>query len=217
MYYTIYQITNNVNGKIYIGAHQTKTLDDDYMGSGYLIRYAHKKYGLSAFSKEILFLLDSKQEMFEKERELVTEEFVSLKTNYNISVGGKGGFSDLHQPKGSPIGVEKQKWLWENDVDWSNKRREQMSKILQHSYETGNRQSTTKPHMVGEYTHSLESKQKISDNRKGKLVGKDNPKSKQIQDDAGLIFDSIKECALYHTIHTDTVSKRIKRGLYKVI
>ena len=31
MKYTIYQITNNLNGKIYIGKHQTKDLDDGYI------------------------------------------------------------------------------------------------------------------------------------------------------------------------------------------
>lgn len=43
MFYTIYQITNNVNGKIYISMHQTKNLDDGYMGSGIMLRNAYKK------------------------------------------------------------------------------------------------------------------------------------------------------------------------------
>ena len=39
-YYTIYSVTNNINGKIYIGKHQTKNIEDGYMGSGRLIREA---------------------------------------------------------------------------------------------------------------------------------------------------------------------------------
>lgn len=92
MYYTIYKITNNINGKIYIGAHQTENLNDNYMGSGYLIRYAIKKYGISSFTKETLFTFESKQDMFDKEREIVNEQFVSDKTNYNIKIGGNDGF-----------------------------------------------------------------------------------------------------------------------------
>ena len=30
MHYTIYQITNTIDNKIYIGMHQTDNLDDDY-------------------------------------------------------------------------------------------------------------------------------------------------------------------------------------------
>ena len=56
MHYIIYQITNTVNGKIYIGKHQTTDVNDSYMGSGKLLKAAINKYGLAAFKKEILHI-----------------------------------------------------------------------------------------------------------------------------------------------------------------
>ena len=53
MKYTIYKITNTIDGKIYIGKHQTNNLDDGYMGSGKILRRAQDKHGLDKFVKEI--------------------------------------------------------------------------------------------------------------------------------------------------------------------
>lgn len=96
MFYTIYKITNMVNGKIYIGKHQTKDLDDGYMGSGKSLKSAFKKYGFENFSKEILFVFDNEADMNAKESEIVNEEFVKKDTNYNLCHGGKGGWGYLN-------------------------------------------------------------------------------------------------------------------------
>ena len=45
MFFIIYQTTNLINNKIYIGKHQTSDLDDGYLGSGKLLLQAIKKYG----------------------------------------------------------------------------------------------------------------------------------------------------------------------------
>lgn len=91
MRYTIYQITNNLNGKIYIGKHQTKNPNDGYFGSGKAIVNAIKLHGKENFTKEILFDFDTEDEMNAKERELITEEFVSRSDTYNLGIGGEGG------------------------------------------------------------------------------------------------------------------------------
>ena len=91
MFYTIYKTTNNINGKFYIGKHQTKNPNDSYYGSGKKLELAIKKYGKENFTKELLFIFDNEQEMNAKEKEIITEEFVSRRDIYNVGVGGEGG------------------------------------------------------------------------------------------------------------------------------
>ena len=112
MFYTIYQITNIINGAIYIGKHQTTNLNDGYMGSGKHLKRAIIKYGIENFKKEILYQFDTESEMNLKESELVTVEFVLREDTYNLCVGGHGGFSYIRnhanyaewQSKGSVLG-----------------------------------------------------------------------------------------------------------------
>lgn len=128
MLYTIYKITNKIDGKYYIGKHQTKDLDDGYMGSGNLIQRAVKKHGKDNFTKEILFVFDNEADMNAKERELVV---VSEET-YNLCEGGQGGwsyvnrcglnkkFTEEERKKGSRSFSEK----WKYDLEWRKKQKE---------------------------------------------------------------------------------------------
>lgn len=91
MYHTIYKITNELNGKFYIGTHSTDDLNDSYMGSGIGIKRAIAKYGTVNFSKTILFILPSRDEMFAMEKLLVDNAFLKQIDTYNGNLGGKGG------------------------------------------------------------------------------------------------------------------------------
>jgi len=97
MFHTIYKVTNNTNGKYYIGRHKTYNPNDDYMGSGPLIRKAIKKYGKSNFQKEVLFVFDNEKECIEKEIELVNESVIHDEMCYNLCKGGKGGFDHINR------------------------------------------------------------------------------------------------------------------------
>ena len=118
MFYTIYKITNKINGKIYIGKHKTKNLDDGYMGSGIYLKRAIKKHGIENFAKEILFVLDTEEEMNSLEKELVTFEFCESKGNYNICVGGQGGFSYIN--KNADLILKRTSTMIKNEV-WRQK------------------------------------------------------------------------------------------------
>lgn len=104
-HFYIYKITNMVNGKIYIGCHQTSNLDDGYMGSGKILKRAQEKYGIENFEKEILHNFTDKETMFEMEAKLVNSEFVAREDTYNLKEGGFGGWdyhnsnSDLQRKK----------------------------------------------------------------------------------------------------------------------
>ena len=91
LYFTIYQTTNLINYKIYIGAHQTSDINDSYIGSGKHLKRAIKKYGRINFKKEVLFIFSCKEDMYCKERELVSEDFLLREDVYNFKKGGSGG------------------------------------------------------------------------------------------------------------------------------
>ena len=106
MFYTIYKTTNNINGKFYIGKHKTQNLDDDYLGSGKILKNAIKKHGINSFTKEYLFIFDNEEDMNDKELELVSEEFIKENTNYNLKIGGEGGWDYIKSkyPNGTMYG-----------------------------------------------------------------------------------------------------------------
>lgn len=112
MFYTIYKITNLVNGKVYIGKHKTANIDDGYMGSGKLINRAIAKYGIENFKKEILFIFDNELDMNNKEKELVV---VSEQT-YNLCPGGQGGFGYINSN-----GLAVQHFSKDNAADYARK------------------------------------------------------------------------------------------------
>ena len=94
-YHYFYKITNRINNHFYYGVHNTNNLDDGYMGSGKRLHIAYKKYGIENFEKEILKFFDSKEEAFEYESEIVTEELVNDNNCYNLCTGGKSGYSEM--------------------------------------------------------------------------------------------------------------------------
>ena len=108
MNHYIYKITNNINGRYYIGARSCdyQIEDDPYFGSGKILNQAVKKYGKQNFTKQILAKFNSRQQAFNAQKEIVNQQFIKLQETYNITVGGnmppsnKGKhFSQQHKEK----------------------------------------------------------------------------------------------------------------------
>ena len=94
-FFYIYEITNNINGKNYIGqrycpANKTPETDTKYMGKGVLIVKAEKKYGIKNFSKRIMAYCYTKEIVDILETEYIDIYKAVGKAEYNIAKGGRG-------------------------------------------------------------------------------------------------------------------------------
>lgn len=97
MFYYLYKITNLLNNKIYVGVHKTHDMNDGYMGSGKVIKRAIEKYGIDNFRKDILETFQDEESMYAREKEFVTEDFLSREDVYNLRRGGSGGFDFINK------------------------------------------------------------------------------------------------------------------------
>jgi hypothetical protein len=91
----IYEIKNIINGKIYIGKDTTNTAS--YYGSGILIKRAIKKYGKENFTKKIIDITNTNEELSKKEIYWI-EEYRKNHILYNITQGGDGGDTLSNNP-----------------------------------------------------------------------------------------------------------------------
>lgn len=81
----VYQTTNLLTDRIYIGFHSTD--NPNYLGSGVALQDAITKYGKENFQRTTIFE-GTEEECLELEEFIVDEEFVLSESNYNLTVGG---------------------------------------------------------------------------------------------------------------------------------
>jgi group I intron endonuclease len=169
MFYLIYKITNKLDGKIYIGSHKTKNIDDGYMGSGKYLNRAYQKYGIENFTKEILFVFDNANEMYAKEAELVNEEFLAEANTYNLKRGGMGGFDFINENKLNLANQIKATLAAQK----ANKGRPGRPMSEEHKRRLAEINKIRPGPFLGR-THSIETIQKMQKSRKGTGIGKTN-------------------------------------------
>lgn len=179
----IYKTTNLINGKIYVG--QTiREKKDNYYGSGFWIKRAISKYGLSAFSKETL------EEVFDWEildqREIFWIEALSATNKligYNISPGGFGKTRIVSEEtrkkisqaktgyKYPPEFGEKMRKIVMGRPGWNKGKK--MTEEFRKKVSDGHKGQI--PWILGK-SHTDEAKLKISKAGKGRVVSEDTRK-----------------------------------------
>jgi hypothetical protein len=176
MYFLVYKITNLLNGKVYIGTHKTKNLDDNYMGSGKYLKSAILKNGLENFRKEILFNYDNAEDMFKKEAELVNEDFLTNENTYNLRIGGSGGFDYINKN-----GLSNNKHFnKENAKQYSLKAGEKVRFLLETSIEFKEKRIANCKKGRGNskgfkgFKHDDETKKLMRESHAGKHIGEKN-------------------------------------------
>lgn len=105
MFGYIYITTNLINGKRYIGQskYARKINHAKYLGSGKRIKAAIIKYGRDNFSREVVYIAESREELIAKEVELIKlYNAVADPMWYNIAEGGyttRGFTGRKHSPE----------------------------------------------------------------------------------------------------------------------
>lgn len=156
MFGYIYETTNLVNGKTYIGKKQGE-FDKTYYGSGMILQQALKKYGRENFEVVILSTYNS-------EDDLNNAEIMFIETRnptYNIAKGGTGGDTLARadeEYKQEVIAKRKQGMsnAWSNVSD---EQRKQWGKNISKA----KKGKATRP---ADYAHSDEVKQRIRESNK---------------------------------------------------
>ena len=94
MFGFIYETTNKKNGKTYVGlcTHENPIKEGVYvyLGSGTVIKNAVKRYGKKNFSRKILQVCDTKEELLQAEYDWIEK----LQPAYNLREGGYAGISN---------------------------------------------------------------------------------------------------------------------------
>lgn len=232
LYYIIYKTTNIINGKYYIGKHHTSTDNDNYLGSGKILKRSINKNGKHNFIREILEYCTpdnvNKQEIFW----IATLNATDKNIGYNITNGGEGtiGLSRFGEDN-SNYG---NKWTPEKRKKLSDLRKNLgLAKGINNPTYGKGHERLGEANSFFNKKHTDESKLLISNNAKEYwknnkptllgVTGKNHPSSKYfytfISDD-GLVYDniySISEFCKLHNLNTGSVRSAFKcnRSTYK--
>lgn len=149
MFGYIYETTNLINGKKYIGKRKSNKFLKDYLGSGILIKKAIEKYGRENFTVKLIEeVLGTKDDLNTREQYWINYYNASNNDNfYNISKGGDGGFHSLETNEKIRNTLKGKTYEERFGLERANQVKEKISKAnvgKHHSEETKQRLSIAK-------------------------------------------------------------------------
>lgn len=208
----VYITTNLVNGKRYLGqkGFNNKPEWANYIGSGVAFLNAVKKYGRENFTKNIIDIAYSNDELNQKEYEYsVFFDVVESSDWYNLAYGGNVPrgyrYSDEQRAarseslKGHFVSAETREKI-------SKKNKERLSDPKKHPFYGDHRYAGENNPFFGK-RHTAETKAKISSAHLGKNTGIYNKKSTMVFCvNTGEIFQSQSEARITYNIDINGIS-----------
>ena len=210
----VYQITNKINLKIYIGCavnyqeriRQHKTCK--FKGA-LLLHKAFLKYGIENFEFKIIKKFSSKDEMLEGEIEAIKNKNSISPNGYNLHYGGKGGKIKLTPEQQQARSIH-YKNLSKGNIGntyglgykWTKEQRDNLSKA-------------TKGKTISESTKKKMSKAMLGNTRSKGVVRSEEYKSKMSESLKGRIFTEEHKKAISESAKKRvTKSKRKEKGQF---
>lgn len=186
MYGYIYETTNLINGKKYIGKHKSERFDNSYLGSGVTFRKALNKYGKENFNVKIIEIIETNQYDLDLREMYWIKHFnaTTSRNYYNNSVGGREeGWQGYHLAIKNKGGIPQKTifkmknaaknrvWINKNEVDKHIKETE-LNKYLNKGWEKGRSHGVPlkgEKHFLYGKKMSQETRNKLSQSHKGKI------------------------------------------------
>jgi hypothetical protein len=157
--------------------HSTSNLKDGYLGSGTHLRYAIRKYGIHNFKLEILEWCDTRDELIEREKVMITENHINDPNCYNLKNGGMGGgkfYSRDHQFKCSQAAGLKHGQRMKKDEEYRLNYSEKISQSNKKRYERGDIKSIQETYDWTGKNHKQDTIEKMKIIKKGHGLGEKN-------------------------------------------
>lgn len=158
--YIVYETTNLINGKYYIGVHRIN--NSYYLGSGNILKLAINKYGRNNFMRETIQEFTNKQDAYNLEKHIVTNDLINNKNCYNIAIGGNGG----DNKKGSNHPLHGSTWSSNQRIIMSERMKGSNNPMFGKKFSDSHIKKLSESHKGSK--HTIEHRRRISIANKGK-------------------------------------------------